>query len=199
MWQKWWRFTHWYQRVWWIVSTHPCSAIHDFCLFVLGRPVKQSLISMTVLWTSTTLRLLYPLLHSPSQFLASAQLTNKTKTSYGIHPHYKYLAISHLKMLHQAADGHLWLSHVCLSYNWPDNILRWPLFEQFRYSNDYNSVSEGHDSRGRLRNHGSLASISDQEPESGWSHLRSTASACASSMNSPLSDSTPRQRVEDQA
>ena len=46
--------------------------------------------------TSTTLRLLYLLLHSPSQLLASAQLMYKT--SNRIHPH--------LKMLCQAMGGH---------------------------------------------------------------------------------------------
>ena len=46
------------------------------------------------------------------------------------HLHYKCLVISHLKMLHQAADGYLRLSHVWLSYNRLDNILIWPLFKQ---------------------------------------------------------------------
>ena len=58
------------------------------------------------------------------------------------------------------------------------------------YSNNSRSVSESRsDNRGHSRNYGSLASISDQEPERGRSHSRSTTSACASSANSPLSDS----------
>ena len=83
-----------------------CSSDLGFHLFVLRRHVERSRISMTMLRTSITSHLLYLLQHSPSQLLASAQLMYKTKTSVGILPHHKCLAISHLKMLHQTADSH---------------------------------------------------------------------------------------------
>lgn len=82
------------------------------------------------------------------------------------------------------------LSRVWLPYSKLDKILIWPLFKQFRYSNNSRSVSEGRsDSRGRSQNRDSLQSISDQEPECGQSHLQLNASACAGSASSPLNDS----------
>ena len=78
----------------------------------------------------------YPLLHSPSQLVASAQLTYKTETSDGIHPHHKCLAISHLKMLRQAADSHPAALPCLVILQLARQHLTWPLFERFLYSNN---------------------------------------------------------------